>query len=76
MATEKAFEETIFLLQASDQIKETTLDAIYKQLWDLLEHTKDMSQQNYLDRLHTIQAQIYTDTEKESAEADSLLDTL
>lgn len=71
-----SFEDTIFLLQSSDKIKEVTLDKIYATLFDLLQSNKSISQQNYLDRLHAIQNKIYNDAEKESAEADSLLDTL
>jgi hypothetical protein len=71
-----SFEDTIFLLNASNQIKNTTLNQIYKDLSDLLQHTKDLSQEKYLQRLSIIQKKIQKDTEQESAEADSLLDNI
>ena len=71
-----SFEDTIFLLNASNQIKDETLDQIYKDLSDLLQHTKNLSQEKYLAKLSLIQQKIQKDTDKESAEADSLLDNI
>ena len=74
--TESSFEDTIFLLQASNQIASTTLDQIYTDLTSVLEQTKMLSQEAYLQRLRVIQKEIQKDTEQESSEADNLLDTL
>ena len=71
-----SFEDTIFLLNASNQIKETTLDKIYHDVSDLLQNTKNLSQKKYMERLKNIEARIQKDAEKESLEAESLLDTL
>jgi len=71
-----SFDDTIFLLNASNKISETILDKIYLQLRDVLQNAKNMSQEKYLERLKKIEAQIKEDTEKESAEADALLDNI
>ena len=71
-----SFDDTIFLLKASNQIKEATLNKTYDDLSDLLQKSKDMSQEKYMARLRAIQEKIEKNAEKESAEADTLLDTI
>jgi len=71
-----SFGNTIFLLNVSNKINDSTLNQIYKDLSDLLQNWKSLSQQKYLDKIKQIQTQIQKDTEKESIEADSLLDNI
>jgi len=59
------FEDTIFLLNVSNQIQEKILNQIYNDLSDLLQHGKDLSQEKYMERLKTIQEKIQKDAEKE-----------
>ena len=70
------FEDTIFLLNVSNQIQEKILNQIYNDLSDLLQHGKDLSQEKYMERLKTIQEKIQKDAEKEWTEADTLLDNI
>ena len=74
--TEISFDDTIFLLNASNKILENTLDKIYVQLWDILKNEKNMSHNKYLERIKKIEAEIKADTDKESEEADALLDNI
>lgn len=71
-----SFEDVIFLLNASDAIKESTLDRVYRDLDATLDKSKEMGHTQ--QELMKIKAMIMNDTStaKEQAEADSLLDTI
>jgi hypothetical protein len=71
-----SFDDTIFLLNASNQIKESTLNKTYDDVTNLLQKSKDMSQEKYMSKLRAIQEKIEKNAEKESAEADALLDNI
>lgn len=71
-----SFENVIFLLNASDRIKETTLDTIYADLGKTLDKARETV---YLEqKSQYIQELIQHDmqTQQEHKQADMLLDTI
>jgi O-phosphoseryl-tRNA(Cys) synthetase len=70
------FDDVIFLLNASSKIKDDTLNQIYNNLFDLLQNAKNISQKIYLGKLKNIEKKIQEDVEKDSKEADSLLNNI
>lgn len=70
------FDDVIFLLNASSKIKDDTLNQIYNNLFDLLQNAKNISQKIYLGKLKNIEKKIQEDVEKDSTEADSLLNNI
>ncbi len=73
---ETDFHDAIFLIQASDKIGLETLDSVYTDILDLLNTNKDTQQELYKAKLQKIQQQMHEDSEKESLEAEELLDNL
>jgi hypothetical protein len=71
-----SFDDTIFLLNVSTQIKDSTLSQIYNDLSNLLQHTKDITKDKYMERLKSIKEKLEQDAEKESVEANILLDNI
>jgi hypothetical protein len=71
-----SFEDVIFLLNASDAIKESTLDRVYRDLDTTLDTSKEMGHTQ--QELMKIKAMIMNDTStaKEATEAENLLDTI
>lgn len=71
-----SFEDVIFLLNASNAIKESTLDTVYRDLDTTLDKSKEMGHTQ--QELMKIKAMIMNDTStaKEAAEAENLLDTI
>ena len=73
---ETSFEDVIFLLNASDKIKESTLESIYI---DLLEMMSTAKWQVYMEQQsQSIQKMIQHDiiVKEEQKDADKLLDTI
>lgn len=70
------FDDTIFLLKASDKIKTETLDNIYFNIIELLKTNKNNKYAEYQNKLMEIQVAMMKDHEIESEEADKLLDDL
>ncbi len=75
------FKDTIFLLQASNKIWETTLTSIYQEVYALLKNMKNISSNEYKKRVEKIQEKIREEEierkqEQEDAEAELLLSNL
>jgi hypothetical protein len=71
-----SFEDTIFLLEATNIIREEILIEVYQDFMALLEKAKTMSQEAYQKQLEVIQEKMQKDQERESTEADSLLSNI
>lgn len=71
-----SFENIIFLLNASNAIKEMTLDTIYKNLYQTLDTSKEMNMTQ--NELMKMKAMIMHDIEaaKEKWEAENILTTI
>lgn len=70
------FDDVIFLLEASNAIKESTLDSVYHNLHATLDTSKEMNMtQNELMNIKQI-IMNDTETEKDKKEAENLLDTI
>lgn len=71
-----SFEDVIFLLGASNAIKESTLDSVYRDLHTTLDKSKEMNMTQ--SELMKIKQMIMNDqaSNKDKSEAESLLDNL
>lgn len=71
-----SFEDVIFLLNASNAIKESTLDTVYRDLDTTLDKSKEMGYTQ--QELMKIKTMIMNDkaTAEDSADAENLLDTI
>jgi len=73
---EDTFKETIFLLQASNKIQDSTLNKIYKEVTNLLQNKKETGRQEYLQKIESIKYKIEEDITSESKNADLLLSNI
>ncbi len=71
-----SFEDVIFLLEASNAIKESTLDSVYRDLHTTLDKSKEMYMTQ--SELMKIKQMLMHDeiSNKEKSDAENLLDTI
>lgn len=73
---EDLFKDTIFLLQASNKIQDSTLNEIYKEVTNILQDEKEIQQQEYLQKIESIKHKMEEDIASESENADLLLSNI